>query len=162
MRNREPKQAKNTATWHVKFGAYLRRPAIALLLIATTLALAVPAPASQPFGPGGKRSVKTMTVNLYIGAGTGRILALDPTDPDYLTKLVTAVTGVYYEILASQPQARLQRVAAEIADRMPDIRAVEEATTLRNQPPGGLIVGGTSPATNVVFACVQRLVPATE
>ena len=162
MKSPEPKQARNTATWHVKFGAYLRRPANALLLIATTLALAMPAPASQPFGPGGKRSIKTMTVNLYIGAGTERILALDPTDPEYLTKLVTAVTGVYYEIVASQPQVRLQRVAAEIAARMPDIVAVEEATLLRNQSPGDLIVGGTSPATNVVFDYVEMLVTALE
>ncbi len=144
------------------FFVSLKRPTAWLLLVATVLALSVPALAGQEFGPRSKRSLKTMTVNLYLGAGTERILALDPTDPDYLTKLVTAVTGVYYELLASEPQVRLQRVADEIAARLPDIVAVEEASLIRNQSPGDLVVGGTSPATNVVFDYVEILTAALE
>src|ERR1051325_1481448 len=107
---------------------------------------------------GGKRGLETMTVNLYVGGDAGRVLALNPADPDYLNKLVTTVTGVYYEIVQSQSQVRLEGVANEIAARLPDIVAVQEASLIRNQSPGDLVVGGTSPATNVVFDYLQILV----
>src|SRR5947208_2748785 len=106
----------------------------------------------------GQRGLDTMTVNLYVGGDAGRVLALNPADPDYLTKLVATVTGVYYEIVQSQPYTRLQGVADEIAARMPDIVAVQEASLIRNQSPGDLVLGGTTPATNVVFDYLQILV----
>jgi hypothetical protein len=103
-----------------------------------------------------------MTVNLYIGAGTENITALDPTDPNYLVNLVTAVTGVYYEIQASQPPVRMQGVADQVVDRMPDVFAVEEATLLRIQSPGDIVQGGTTPATVVVYDYLQLLVDALQ
>src|SRR5437667_1621074 len=109
---------------------------------------------------GGKRHVDTMTINLYVGGGTGRVVALNPADPGYLTNLVATVTGVYFEILASQPAIRLQGVADEIATRMPDIVAVEEASLIRTESPGDLIIGGTNPARQVVFDYLQILVDA--
>jgi endonuclease/exonuclease/phosphatase family metal-dependent hydrolase len=126
------------------------------LLAAALLVTALPAVAG-PVCVGGKRGLDTMTVNLYIGGGIERVVALDPTDPDYLTKLVSTVTGVYYEVVASQPDVRLGGVADAIAARMPDIVAVEEGTLVCIQSPGDLIVGGTTPATNVVFDYVQIL-----
>jgi hypothetical protein len=51
-------------------------------------------------------------------------------------------------------------VAAQIAARKPDIVAVEEATLLRLQSPGDIVVGGITPATDVVFDYVQILVDA--
>lgn len=162
MKNNETYNKKKIATQRVVFGAHQRTSTAWLLLIVTTLALALPVSAGQPFGPGSKRGVDTMTVNLYIGGDIQRIVALDPSDPGYLTKLVTTVTGVYYEIVASQPNVRIAGVADGIVARMPDIVAVEEGTLLRNQSPGDLIVGGTTPATNVVFDYVQILVDALE
>lgn len=52
----------------------------------------------------------------------------------------------------------MQTVARQIAERMPDIVAVEEASLLRVQSPGDLIVGGTTPATEVVYDYLQMLV----
>src|SRR5215831_4343281 len=109
---------------------------LASTLLAVAVLLSAMTGRSSAADVGGKRAFQTMTVNLYIGAGTERILAVDPADPDYATKLVAAVTGVYYEIVASQPQVRIGRVADEIAARLPDVVAVEEATLLRNQSPG--------------------------
>ena len=109
---------------------------------------------------GGKRSVDTMTVNLYVGGNIGRVIALDPTDPAYLAHLVAAVTGVFYEIVASQPSTRLGGVADRIAARLPDLVAVQEASLLRNQSPGDLVVGGTTAATNVVYDYLAILVDA--
>lgn len=130
-----------------------------LALIAISLALAASAPGGEA-GVGGKRNFETMTVNLYVGGGTGRVLALDPTDPAYVSNLVFTVTGVFYEIVASQPVARLQGVADQIAARLPDVVAVQEASLIRNQSPGDLVVGGTTPATNVVFDYLEILVSA--
>jgi len=132
-----------------------------LLLIAAALLLALTAPAGQA-GVGGKRGVDTMTVNLYVGGGTGRVLALDPTDTNYVVNLVQTVTGIFYEIAASQPEVRLQGVADRIAARMPDIVAVQEASLIRLQSPGDLLVGGATPATNAVFDYLEILVNALQ
>lgn len=111
---------------------------------------------------GGKPSVRAMTANLYIGAGVERVLALDPTDPGYVTNLIAGVTEVYYEVIGSQPAVRLQAVADAIAARRPHLVAVQEASLIRNQSPGDLLVGGTMPATNVVFDYLQLLLDALE
>ncbi len=136
----------------------LSRPFACLLLAAALLASVLPAPAAGK-SVGGKRGLETMTVNLYIGGGTESVLAVDPSD---LTALVIAVTGLYYEIAGSQPALRMQAVADRIAARQPDIVAVEEATLLRLQSPGDLVVGGTTPATDVVFDYLQLLVNALD
>jgi endonuclease/exonuclease/phosphatase family metal-dependent hydrolase len=132
-----------------------------LFLLTGLLASAVPDRAGEKC-PNDKRGFDTMTVNLYVGTGTENITALDPTDPNYLVKLVTAVTGVYYQVLASQPPVRLQGVADRVAARMPDVVAVEEATLVRIQSPGDIVEGGTTPATEVVFDYVQILVDALQ
>jgi endonuclease/exonuclease/phosphatase family metal-dependent hydrolase len=136
-------------------------PCACLLLAAALLASALPALAGNQCADS-KRGLETMTVNLYIGGDTGRVVALDPTDPNYLTNLVTAVTGLYYEIVGSQPALRLQSVADRIATRRPDVVAVEEASLIRIQSPGDIVVGGTIPATDVVFDYLQILVNALQ
>ena len=132
-----------------------------LLLMAALLASPTTIHADTK-GGGGKRGVDTMTVNLYVGGNLGRVIALDPTDPACLANLVSTVTGVFYEIVTSQPGTRLERVADRIAARMPDLVAVQEASLLRNQSPGDLVVGGTTPATNVVYDYLAILVDALE
>jgi endonuclease/exonuclease/phosphatase family metal-dependent hydrolase len=129
-------------------------------LLAAAVLISITTAQAGADGVGGKRGFDTMTVNLYIGGGIDRVIALDPANPDYLSNLVFTVTGVYYEIVASQPAARMQGVADAIAARLPDIVAVQEATLLRNQSPGDLVVGGTTPATNVVFDYLGMLVSA--
>lgn len=136
---------------------YDRRNAFWLAALALALAIVLPASAER-FGVGGKRGVDVMSVNLYVGGDISRVMGLDPTSTNYVEELVGAVTGVYYEILASAPTVRLQAVADQIAGRQPDIVAVEEASLLRLQSPGDLIVGGTNPATAVVFDYLQVLV----
>src|ERR1019366_4246547 len=151
---------RKNKSWRTLIGALQRRPAAMLLLLATMLAMAMPAPAGQPIGPGGKRGVDVMQVNLFIGAGIDRVMALNPADPNYLSELVATVTGVYYEIVASQPEVRLRGVARQIADRMPDFVSVEEASLIRIQSPGDLVSGGTNPATDVVYDYLQILTNA--
>ena len=141
-------------TFHVRSGVLA--PVACLLLLVALLASALPTQADdQCVNP--RRGFDTMTVNLYIGAGTERVLALDPTDPNYLTNLITAVTGVYYELAVSQPVVRLQGVADRIAARRPDVVAVEEASLIRIRS-----LGGTTPATSVVYDYLQILVDALQ
>ena len=104
-------------------GGTLRRM-VWLALLAGLLASVTSARSGVP-GVGGKRDMDAMQVNLYVGGDLSRAVVLDPTDPDYFTKLIQAVTGIYYEINLSQPPVRLQGVADEIAARMPDLVSVE-------------------------------------
>lgn len=115
-----------------------------------------------PLHVGGRRGVNTMNINLYVGGGIDRVIALDPTDPEYPSQLVATVTGVYCQIAASQPEVRLQGVADRIAAGMPDLVAVQEASLIRNQSPGDLLLGGSTPATNVVYDYLELLVNALE
>ena len=137
-------------------GAQFWKIPTAVALFAAMLTSALPASAG-PAGVVGRQDVDVMTVNLYVGGDIGRVLAINPADANYFEELVGAVTGVYYQILASAPEVRLQTVANQIAARMPDIVAVEEASLLRVQSPGDLMTGGTTPATNVVFDYLQIL-----
>lgn len=137
----------------------LRGGLLAAFLLAGLLASVAPAQSQVP-GVGGKRGVDVMQVNLYVGGGLQRAVALDPTDPNYVSNLIVTVTGIYYEIVASQPPVRLQGVAQQIATRMPDIVSVEEASLIRLQSPGDLAYGGTTPATNVVYDYLQILAEA--
>jgi len=133
---------------------------LACLLVLATLIASVSSALVGAAVPGGKRGLDAMTVNLYVGGPIEKIMALNPADPNYLTKLVSTVTEVYCDVLASQPPLRLQGVADQIAARMPDIVLVEEASLLRTQSPGDLIIGGTTPATTVVFDYLQLLTDA--
>jgi endonuclease/exonuclease/phosphatase family metal-dependent hydrolase len=56
----------------------------------------------------------------------------------------------------------MQGVTDAIAAQMPDIVAVQEATLLRNQSPGDLVLNGTTPATTVVFDYLELLVNALD
>lgn len=126
------------------------------LAAALLLAMATPAPA-QHEERGGKRDLDVMTANLYVGTDISRVMTLNTSDPNYATALVGAVTTTFYGIVASQPQIRMHRLAGQIAGRMPDVVALEEASLLRVQSPGDLLAGGTTPATTVVYDYVQIL-----
>lgn len=159
MKTQNSSNENATQTRRTLSGAPRRKWTAWAALVAALLALTA---AAQPVenGIGGKRDVDVMQVNLYVGGGIERAVALDPTDPNYPAELVAAVTGIYYEIAASQPAARLQGAADAIAARMPDLVSVEEASLIRIQSPGDLMYGGTSPATNIVFDYLQILTNA--
>jgi endonuclease/exonuclease/phosphatase family metal-dependent hydrolase len=136
-------------------------PALAALLGALALD-APPVPAANPAPPGGKRGIDTMTVNLDVGADIMVLLELDPTDPDYQAKLVATVTQLYYQTLALKPPKRMDRVAAEIVARLPDVVSVQEASLIRHESPGDLRVDGAVDAQDVEFDYLQLLVDALE
>jgi endonuclease/exonuclease/phosphatase family metal-dependent hydrolase len=102
-----------------------------------------------------------MTRNLYVGANFGAITGLDPTDPLYLGKLVEAVTTVYYTMLVQNDfHVRVAGIVNEIVANRPDLVGLQEVSTLRLQSPGDRIIGGTTPANDVVIDYLQVLMEA--
>lgn len=162
MKTREESRAVQSTNPQHAHDAHKKPGRSAALFLGISVLMVAGTVMAGPVGVGGKRSVDTMQANLYVGGGIDRVVALDPTNPGYLTNLLATVTGVYYEIVASQPQVRLQGIAQEIAARMPDIVSVEEGSLIRNQSPGDLVFGGTTPATNVVFDYLQILVDSLQ
>ena len=161
MKTNDQNEGVNTPPRHAfQLGLHgLRCGLLAAMLLTGLLTSVAPAQCGAP-GVGGKRGVDVMQVNLYVGGNLHRAIALDPTDPNYPNNLVVAVTGIFYEMVASQPSVRIQGVAEQIAARMPDIVSVEEASLVRIQSPGDLLYGGKTPATNVVYDYLQMLTEA--
>lgn len=120
-------KALRVLTWG---GRVSRRAALGCLLLAMVGA-AITAPA-QRVTTGWPDKVTAVTANAYIGADLHDIVALDPTDPLYLQKLIQAVTVTYMGVVASDPPARLAGLAAEIAAMKPQVVAVQELTTVQH------------------------------
>jgi endonuclease/exonuclease/phosphatase family metal-dependent hydrolase len=124
-----------------------------LVLIAVVLAFAAPLAADRKDVDAGT-SFSVFTQNAYVGASIERVIAANPNDP---YALIDAVTTTYYEMLASDPDVRMSGIADRIADRKPDVVALQEMYMLRKQSPGDLIIGGTEPATEVVVDFLHSL-----
>jgi endonuclease/exonuclease/phosphatase family metal-dependent hydrolase len=106
---------------------------------------------------GGKRDLTTMTYNLYIGADLDQVLLAETIEA-----LIAAVTEAYYEMLTSDPPARLEAIANEIALRKPDLVAIQEVSTVLVQSPGDWLAGGTSPAEDLVVDFLDLLLDSLE
>jgi len=106
----------------------LRRRAALFLIPALTLctiaALAAP-------GVGGKKDFKCFSGNAYIGAEIEGALSVNPSD---LNMLLQTTTGIYLQILASQPPVRLAALAQEIAAEAPDVAGLVEMYALETAP----------------------------
>src|SRR4051812_8881776 len=120
----------------------------AIVLIAAFSSLITEASA-QGRDIGGKRDLDVATFNLYVGADFASILALDPSDPAYFNKLIAGVATAHSQALQSNFPARAEGVAEQIVRRGPDLVALQEVSLIRRQSPGDLIIGGTTPATDV-------------
>lgn len=107
-----------------------------LCIYGVVLALVLPAlpGLAQPADVGGKKELTCYTANAYDGADLNPAIILDPTDPNYLTKLLVTVTGIYGQIVASDPPTRMAGLAREIAARHPDVAGLEEVWTLQTAP----------------------------
>jgi endonuclease/exonuclease/phosphatase family metal-dependent hydrolase len=118
--------------------------------------------AAQPRDGGGKRDLAVSSHNVYVGALIEDAIALDPTDTNYPVNLVLTVTRIYHDIAVSDPAKRMAAIAAEIADRKPDLVGLQELSKVFRQSPGDLLAGGTTPATEVVYDYLQLLRDALE
>jgi endonuclease/exonuclease/phosphatase family metal-dependent hydrolase len=111
---------------------------------------------------GGKRAIDVATFNLYVGADFGAVLTLNPSDPDYLSRLIGGVASIHGEIMQSDFPARADALADQIVIRLPDLIALQEVSLIRRQSPGDLVVGGTAMATEVELDYLSILLAAIE
>jgi len=135
------------------------RRAVALVIVCI-LGISTPVTWSQGLTDTGKRDIDVATVNLYIGADFSPVLSLDPSDPNYTSKLLTGVATIYGVIRQSQFQTRADALARQIVRRGPDLIAVQEVTLLRRQSPGDSAFGGRVPATEVDLDYLSILMEA--
>jgi endonuclease/exonuclease/phosphatase family metal-dependent hydrolase len=124
---------------------------VALALFSAVWAQAAPAIGSpnKCFTPPGARDVTIFQQNLYVGTEFTPLLTLDPTDSNYFRNLLMGVAEVYQAIVASDFPKRAQALAREIAATQPDLVALQEVSLIRTQVPGDLLMGGTTPASDV-------------
>lgn len=122
-----PKRQARAGGWNHK---WLVGAVVALI----GCALSLPA---QPSGVGGKKDFTCYQANAYIGAEYERVMTVDPSD---VVELLTTVTEVYGEILASDPPKRMAALADEIIQVQPDVLGVEELWTLETGVPGNFTV----------------------
>jgi endonuclease/exonuclease/phosphatase family metal-dependent hydrolase len=125
--------------------------AVALALLSALWAQAEPERENprHHFTPPGAREITIFDQNLYVGAEFTPILTLDPTDPNYVRNLLGSVAQVYQAIVASDFPRRAQALAREIVETQPDLVTLQEVSLIRTQVPGDLLLGGTTPATDV-------------
>jgi endonuclease/exonuclease/phosphatase family metal-dependent hydrolase len=120
---------------------HARTPLTALALI---VALASPMARATSF------DLTVMTQNMYFGTGLGPVIAAT-TPPD----VIAAVTAAFGNVVASQPESRIARLADEIAAAQPHVIGLQEASLWRTYTPS-VLGGGPGPEV-VRYDFVQQL-----
>ena len=107
---------------------------------------------------GGRKDVKVMTRNLYLGASlTGVIGARS------LQEVVANGTRAWSIARASDIPGRMQAIADEIAAAQPDLVGLQEVTLWRTQfPSDAHVVGGTANASVVAYDFLELLLDALD
>jgi endonuclease/exonuclease/phosphatase family metal-dependent hydrolase len=150
-----PKWGSFAAPW--RFHAVLRLAAC--VLFSAAVFTSTPMGARSP-DVGGKRDFAWASFNLYVGGDIEKAIGLDPSDTNYVANLVLTVTGIYNDIVASDPGKRMAAIADEIAARKPDLVSLQELSQILRQTPGDLAQGGSTPATAVVYDYLQLILDA--
>jgi hypothetical protein len=135
-----------------------------LALIVAVWVQATPAIGSsnRAFVPPGARQATIFVHNVYVGSEFTPILILDPSDPQYIPKLLRAVAEVYQTVVASDYPKRAQALAGEIAAAQPDLVGLNEVSLVRIQVPGDILLGGNTPATDVQLDYLANLLASLE
>lgn len=89
--------------------------------------------------------ITVMTRNMYVGANVDPIISA--TDP---TQIPLLVAIAFQELLTTNYPVRAGLLADEIARTRPHMVGLQEVSLIRRQTPGDLVIGGTTPATDVV------------
>ena len=106
--------------------------------------------------PGAEVTVRVMSQNVYLG-GDLFTVALE-TDPE---QVPVRVAQLYATVEASQPEARMAAIAAEIVRVGPDLVGLQEISTYSVQVPADNLPGGAAtPATGVTYDFLQLLLEA--
>lgn len=102
--------------------------------------------------------VRVMSQNLYLGGDLFTVTA--EMNPQLVP---VRVAQLYGTIQASNPEARMAAIAAEIADVNPDLVGLQEVSTFYVQSPADNLPGSpATPATEVTFDFLELLLDALE
>jgi len=99
-----------------------------------------------------QNSIVVMTRNVYVGGHVDRIL--EAADPNAIPFLVTET---FMEMLSTNFFYRAEALADEIMEGKPHLIGLQEISTIYTQSPGDYLLGGTQPATDLVFDYLQIL-----
>lgn len=121
-----------------------RRPGTRLIAYVLLAVVAMLGPAGPAAG-GNPRPVKTMTMNMYLGADLAPALAART-----LPELLAGAAAVYRMVQSTDFPARARALAREIAGAHPDVVGLQEAALWRIGEPG-VLDGPATPATTVTY-----------
>ena len=113
-----------------------------LLVLACSVSICAMSTWAAVAGVGGKKDFKCFSGNAYIGAEIEDALNVNPAN---LEEILTKVTGIYVQVLASEPPVRMSALAKEIAAAQPDVASLVEMYTLEKAPAtlqGGQLIPG--------------------
>lgn len=102
-----------------------------------------------------RNTVRVMTYNVYVGADVDVVLATE--NPEEIPFLVATA---FQQLLATNFHERAQAIAKQIAFTRPHLIGLQEISTIRIQSPGDAIIGGTTPAEDVLFDYLDILLDA--
>ena len=125
--------------------------AVALLLVP----LAAQASSNDQGRPNGVGPVRAMTYNLYVGADIFRIN--DAEDPEDIPIIVAQIMQI---VMATDFPERSRAIADQIAKNRPHLIGLQEVALIRYQSPGDAVIGGTIPATDVLYDYLDLLLEA--
>lgn len=100
----------------------------------------------------GSNSVTVMTRNIYIGADVDVVLSAQ--NPEEVPILVAQA---FQEMISTRFPERALALAKEIAETNPDLIGLQEVSIIRKQFPGDVVIGGTTPAEDVLFDYLKIL-----
>ena len=130
----------------------MRGCVLAVLAAAVVLAPASAAAPAEPEQRG--REVTALSRNLYVGFDVTAVLgAASPAE------FVARATQGWLAVVASDPEARAEAWADEIAETLPDVVGLQEASLFRIDTPAD---GPATPAEEVRFDYVALLLDALE
>ena len=103
----------------------------------------------------GSDGMTVMTMNVYVGTDVDQILAAQ--DPAQIPILVALA---FQEMLSTNFFERAEAIADQIQRTRPHLVGLQEISSIRVQSPGDAIIGGTIPATIVLFDYLDILMDA--
>ncbi len=106
---------------------------------------------------GATDTITVMTRNMYVGADLDIVLAAQS-----LGEIPGLVAEAWATLQQTNDPERARAMAAEIAQAQPHLVGLQEVSLIRTQFPGDAVLGGTTPAEEVVFDFLPTLIEELE
>jgi endonuclease/exonuclease/phosphatase family metal-dependent hydrolase len=105
----------------------------------------------------GLENITVMTRNIYVGTNVDAVLGAQSPE-----EVPVLVAQAFQTLLSTDFRERAQTLADEIEQNSPHLIGLQEVSTIRTQSPGDAVIGGTTPAENVLFDYLAILMEALQ